>query len=224
MITSKEVSKRFWNQGLQGVSKDFFESVVALVKQYFPVTTKEEAGETVDFRWFERKYFVLGEILGIYTRYEDSGVREKWELGIGAVRAVEAIEKLPELRELVKTTMDLWDSEIGSDAYLDHRPWYKKVTKYAMRVEEWLGGTTFESYLVRKELEKLGFRRVWSKRFKYGNWLIVRERLDGTVIVRDLPGWAVGYLIGKGGQRARELGIRVKIIEFFGKLVTSSPD
>jgi hypothetical protein len=108
--------------------------------------------------------------------------------------------------------MDLWDSEVNSDAYLDHKPRYKRVTRYAIKIEEWLAGVVFESYLVRKELEKQGFRRVWSKRFKYGHWLIVRERIDGTVIVKGLPRWATGYLIGKGGQRARELGIRVKVL------------
>jgi hypothetical protein len=209
VITKKVVSEKFWNQGLQGVDKDFFESVVTLVKQHFPVTTEEEQGETIDFKWYEKKYIVCGEELGTYKQYGD---KEKWELGIGAVRAVEAIEKLPELQELVRTAMDLWDSEIDSDAYIDCKPWYKKATKYAMKVEDWLAGSVPESYLVRKELEKLGFRKVWSKRFKYGHWLIVRERIDGTVIVKGLPRWATGYLIGKGGQRARELGIRVKVL------------
>jgi hypothetical protein len=209
MITSKEVSRRFWSQGLSGVDKDFFDSIISLVSQYFPVRTEEEQGETVDFKWYEKKFFVLNEELGTYKRYGD---REKWELGIGAVRALQATEKLSELQELVERTMSLWDSEVNSDAYLDHKPWYKRVTRYAMKIEEWLAGVVFESYLVRKELEKQGFRRVWSKRFKYGHWLIVRERIDGTVIVKGLPRWATGYLIGKGGQRARELGIRVKVL------------
>jgi hypothetical protein len=178
MIASREVSRAYWNQGLQGVSKNFFETVVSLVSQYFPVRTEEEQGETVDFKWYEKKYIVCGEELGTYKQY---GNKEKWELGIGAVRAVETIEKLPELRELVKTAMDLWDSEVNSDAYIDHRPWYKKTTKYAMKLENWLANTPYESYLVRKELEKRGYRSVWSKRFKYGNWLIVRVRNNGTV-------------------------------------------
>ena len=219
MVTSNELySVVQWpNQGV--VDKSTFDQLLEQLQVHFRIEKTRRQGKTTysGMEWEEVKYYIAGELIAEYkwfgAHHNRPEPREEYRVSHGAVEAMEAIEALPDIQQLVDKAMELWD-ELGSDAYVDHRPWYKSLTGYVLKLKSYLSTTAmFKSILTKRELERHGFRKIWYKRFRGGDHLFVRERLDGTVIVKNLEGWAVGYLIGKGGSRAKQLGIRVVVLE-----------
>jgi len=194
------------NQDLMMELKDVFESSkigekkVSVSKQYHSVHGKTE-------EWADG-------MKTLFTCFEDSKThKEMCELTFDGYRFLKALVEYPELVKEAKELNKMWDSITRNDAFLTHKPFSKTEIKINKAMNDLVRWVYPYSKFGRAALEEAGLKGFHVKRFFGGDYLYVRIRKDGTVRVSEseLPSWAIGYLIGKKGKRAKELGIRVTV-------------
>ncbi len=141
------------------------------------------------------------------------GREKKWvKIENDGRRLLDIVDKYDEFLEMAKELNELWNKVTNDDVIHTHRPFTRDEERIVrlMSLLNYHNRNFPENFAVKKALSEVGIRGFFDKRFFGGDWIFVRIPIDGIVRVsRKKPSWIIGYLIGKRGRRARELGIQV---------------
>ena len=128
-------------------------------------------------------------------------------------RIIDAAKSFEELNEKVRELNKLWSEVTSDDVIHTHKPFPNEVKRILKLKSETHYSYPPMSWFAKKARELNGIDFFIEKRFRGGDWIFVKVPTNRVVRVSEKrPRWVIGYLIGKGGQRSRELGIRVEII------------
>jgi len=152
-----------------------------------------------------REWWFTG--LKLASKWKD----EVLEITLAGGTFLEASMRFNEFRDAAKRLNEIWREVSDDDIILTHRPFTSKENKIIELMRLLTDHRPIWEHFktLAKRQEDIGL--LMSKRFKGGDWLFVKAHADGTVhINKDKPQWVIGFLIGKGGHRAKTLGIKVK--------------
>ncbi len=144
------------------------------------------------------------------------GREKKWvNIENDGRRLLDIMDKYNEFLEMAKELNELWNKVTNDDIIHTHKPFTRDEERIVRLISilNYHNRNFPENFAIKKALSEVGIR-FFKRRFYGGDWIFVRiiDGIDGIGIVRvsrKKPSWITGYLIGKRGRRARELGIHV---------------
>ncbi|RLI20191.1 hypothetical protein DRO54_06815 [Candidatus Bathyarchaeota archaeon] len=204
------------------VDRELFEESIKFLRHIgstLGLDLRVEEGETLSGCKYRSYYFPISD----YFRYriatewhcvEDGTTVDRYTIHHDGLLFIKHYcEDYPKLLSLAEKIVEAWSRVTDDDVIYAHRPFSKDVEFISTATSMFYPYDKIKDRIAKLALSKVGIRGFISKRFRGGDWLFVKIRSDGTVYVsKSKPSWVIGYLIGKGGHRARSLGIRVKVV------------